>query len=465
MTAATPGARAVRRAERAFDRLFGLRANPLRQLGALAFWLLWIVVASGFWIYVLYETSVAGAWASVDAMRLQPWGAGLMRSLHRYASDALVVVTTLHALREWLLGRHRGTRWFAWVSGVPLLWLLPASGIVGYWMVWDRRAQYAGTALLEWATTLPGVALESVRNLLDPAAVTDRFFSLLSFLHIGAPLLLLLGSWVHLLRLKDPLTQPRPALAWGSLVTLVAGSLALPALSMPVADLARVPSPVDIDWFFLAALPAADWWPLATWGLLTAGTLLLTALPWLGRTPAGAAVVVHGHRKRWNMPKPLRLAGQAVLYAAFAAFIGYFASAPAYSLLAPGQGLLRLSFSHPGKIVSDCRKRSAEELAKLPPQMRTADDCQRGRSPVSVRIVVDGRTLLDRSFAPAGLSHDGASSGYWRAPLAAGPHRLQVSFRDDLRAEAPVYERDTTLTVAEGQIVLIDFRADGPSIR
>lgn len=165
------------------------------------------------------------------------------------------------------------------------------------------------------------------------------------------------------------------------------------------------------------------------------------------------------------MIKPSALIGQVILYGAFAAFIGYFATAPAYSLLAPGQGLLRLSFSHPGKIVSDCRKRSAEELAKLPPQMRTAEDCQRGRSPVAVRIVVDGRTLLDRSFAPAGLSHDGASSGYWRTPLAAGPHRLQVAFRDDLRADAPAYERDTTLTVAEGQIVLIDFRADGPSIR
>ncbi len=464
MTATAPGVRAWRRAERLFDLCFGLRANPLRQLGALCFWLLWVVVASGFWIYALYETSVAGAWSSVQGTGLQPWGAGLMRSLHRYASDALVVVTTVHALREWLLGRHRGTRWFAWVSGVPLLWLLPASGLVGYWMAWDRRAQYAGTALLEWATTLPGVALESVRNLLDPAAVTDRFFSLLSFLHIGAPLLLLLGSWVHLLRLKDPLTQPRPALAWGSLAALVAGSLLLPALSMPVADLARVPTPVDLDWFFLAALPAADRWPQATWAVLGAGTLLLSALPWLGRARAPTAPTAPPPRSM-TMPKPVRLAGQALLYLLFAAFVGTFATWPAYALLAPGQGLLRLSFSHPGKIGTDCRKRSADELAKLPPQMRNAEDCQRGRSPVSVRIVLDGRTLLDRSYAPAGLSHDGASSAYWRTPLPAGPHRLQVSFRDDQREGAPVHEKDTTLQVAEGQIVLIDFRADGVSIR
>ncbi len=466
MTAATPGARLVRRAERLFDRSFGLRANPLRQLGALAFWLLWIVIASGFWIYVLYETSVEGAWRSVQAMSLQqPFAAGLMRSLHRYASDALVAVTLLHLGREWLLGRHRGARWFTWVSGVPLLWLLPASGLVGYWMVWDRRAQYAGTALLEWATVLPGVALESVRNLLDPAAVTDRFFSLLSFLHIGAPLLLLLGAWIHLVRLKDPLTQPRPALAWGSLLALVAGSLALPALSMAPADLARVPGRVDLDWFFLAALPAADHWPQATWAALGTATLLLTALPWLGRARSGAAAVPATPRRSWNLPKPLRLFGQALLYAAFAAFIGVFATWPAYSMLEPGHGLLRLSFSHPGKIGAACRQRSAEEMAKLPPHLRTAEDCQRGRSPVSVRIVLDGRTLLERSVAPAGLSHDGASSAYWRTPLPVGEHRLQVAFRDDQREGAPVYEKDTTLQVAEGQIVLIDFRADGVSIR
>jgi len=77
-------ARSVRAAERAFDAVFGLRANPLRQLGALAFWMLWIVVASGLWIYVLYDTSVAGAWRSVNEMtEHQPWAADLMRSLHR----------------------------------------------------------------------------------------------------------------------------------------------------------------------------------------------------------------------------------------------------------------------------------------------------------------------------------------------------------------------------------------------
>ena len=48
---------------------------------------------------------------------------GIMRSFHRYASDALVLVAMLHLLREYLLDRMRGARWLAWFTGVPLLWL------------------------------------------------------------------------------------------------------------------------------------------------------------------------------------------------------------------------------------------------------------------------------------------------------------------------------------------------------
>ena len=46
-----------------------------------------------------------------------------MRSFHRYASDALVLVAMLHLLREYLLDRMHGARWLAWFTGVPLLWL------------------------------------------------------------------------------------------------------------------------------------------------------------------------------------------------------------------------------------------------------------------------------------------------------------------------------------------------------
>lgn len=156
----------------------------------------------------------------------------------------------------------------------------------------------------------------------------------------------------------------------------------------------------------------------------------------------------------------LRYGGQGVLYVLFAAFIGYFSTAPVYRHLAPDQGLLRLSFRHPGQFITDCRARSAEELARLPPQLRAQMDCPRERSPVHVRVELDGKLLYDETFQPAGLRRDGAASGYRRLPIAAGDHRLRVQFNDDVRVKGFNHEGERRLTVVPGQVVLIDFIPD-----
>lgn len=153
----------------------------------------------------------------------------------------------------------------------------------------------------------------------------------------------------------------------------------------------------------------------------------------------------------------VRYAGQAVLYALFGAFVVWFSSAPTYRHLDPDEGLLRLSFRHPGQVATDCRKRSAEELAKLPPQLRAEMDCQRERSPVQVRVELDGETLFDRVYEPAGLRRDGASAGYFRMPIPVGAHDIRVQFNDDVRVKGFNYEGERHVEVTPGQVVLIDF--------
>lgn len=152
-----------------------------------------------------------------------------------------------------------------------------------------------------------------------------------------------------------------------------------------------------------------------------------------------------------------RYAGQAAVYAVLLVVVGYFSSAPSYRYLAADEGLLRLSFRHPGKIAADCRQRTPDELAKLQPQFRTEMECPRERSPVRVRVELDERTLYDEAFPPAGLKRDGASSGYRRLAVAAGTHKLRVQFNDDVRVAGFNYERAAELAIKPGQVVLIDF--------
>jgi hypothetical protein len=152
--------------------------------------------------------------------------------------------------------------------------------------------------------------------------------------------------------------------------------------------------------------------------------------------------------------------GQGVLYAFFALLIGVFSQWPPYRHLAPGQALIKLSFSHHGQRVSACRQLGAEELAKLPPNMRAPTQCPRERAPVIVELDIDGRQVLRRVAPPSGLSKDGASSVYHRIEVAAGEHRIAVRLKDSPAGKGFDYERADTVRLAPARILLIDFDAE-----
>ncbi len=63
-------------------------------------------------------------------------------------------------------------RWFTWMTGVPILWLIFVCGITGYWLVWDKLAQYVAMVSTEWLDHLPIFGLPIARNFLSPEAST-----------------------------------------------------------------------------------------------------------------------------------------------------------------------------------------------------------------------------------------------------------------------------------------------------
>jgi hypothetical protein len=150
-------------------------------------------------------------------------------------------------------------------------------------------------------------------------------------------------------------------------------------------------------------------------------------------------------------------AGQVLLYALFALVIGAFSRWPVYHPLNASEALIKVSFSHTGKPVGDCRQLSLAELAKLPPNMRAPTQCPRERSPVSVEVDVGGAAALRRSAAPSGLSRDGASSVYQRLVVPAGEQRIAVRLNDDARHAGFTHQREAVVTLAPSQVLVIDF--------
>ena len=271
------------RAEAVFDAAFGQRLNPLAWLGAFGWYFFWIVAGSGIYLYIFFDTGITDAYTSVEYITNDQWyAAGVMRSLHRYASDALVIVVVLHLLREFSLDRLRGKRFFAWVTGVPALFFVYICGITGYWLVWDKLAQFIAIATAEWLDTLPFFGEPIANNFLNSTTLGGRFFTLMVFIHIFAPLFMLLLMWVHIQRHAEGRVNPPRPLAVGTAITLVALSLIHPAVSQGPANLDVVPATVDFDWYYLAAYPLLDIIPGGQlWLIIIGGVFLLALLPWI----------------------------------------------------------------------------------------------------------------------------------------------------------------------------------------
>ncbi len=266
-------------------RTFGPQDNPFFNLGSLGWLFFWVVGASGIYLYIFFDTGITAAYESVESLTHQQWFAGgVMRSLHRYGSDALVVVMVLHLLREYAFDRLRGPRFFAWVSGVPLIWLTIICGVSGYWLVWDQLAQYIAIGTSEWLDALPIFGESIARNFLDSGALAERFFTLMVFIHIFLPLAMLIAMWIHVQRHAQPRLNPPRGLMYGTLAMLVVLSLLRPAVSQAPADLDIVTARVELDWFYLAGYPLLDRLSgMTLWILVLAATVLLGLLPWLPR--------------------------------------------------------------------------------------------------------------------------------------------------------------------------------------
>jgi ferredoxin/coenzyme F420-reducing hydrogenase delta subunit len=268
---------------RPLARAFDSDENPLNYLGALTIFFCWIVLISGIWLLIFFRTSVSAAFESVEYLTREQWYlGGVMRSLHRYASDALIITILLHVIKEFIFNRYRLNRWFNWVTGVPLIWMIFPLGITGYWLVWDKLALYVAISSAELLDALPIFTDSMAGNFMSDELLSDRFFTLLAFIHlIGLPIFLVFGIWLHVFRLNGPRINPPRRIMAGALLAMLVLSAVYPAISHDKANLAMATQVLRFDWFYLHVFPLIQRWsPGWVWVLLIGISVLLTIAPW-----------------------------------------------------------------------------------------------------------------------------------------------------------------------------------------
>lgn len=291
-------------------------------LGVVAIALLGVLLVTGLALMFWYVPTPAGAYERVVDLSggALPLG-GLMRDLHRLASDALVVVVLLHLARVYLTGALGHGRRLNWLVGVGLLLLVLATAFTGYLLPWDRGAYWAATVGGELVALFPLIGAP-LRSLLwgGDAVGDDTVLRAFAFHVAVLPVTgsALLGYHLWRVRKAGGLARPADAVDEARLVPtrpavtarelsiglVVAALLVVGALlwDAPLGLPGSPPQPVDpakAPWFFLwvqELVSYATWLGAAAPSLLL---LLLVAAPWLERDGAGAGVwFAPGRRKR-----------------------------------------------------------------------------------------------------------------------------------------------------------------------
>ena len=253
------------RADALFNRWYGWRFNPLYQSGTIVVSLYVTLLVTGLWLILFYR--VGAPWASVERITSDLWLGNWVRGLHRYATDAAVAFTAIHAFRMFAQARSWGARALAWTSGGLLVALMLLCAWTGYVMVWDSFGERLAREGARMADTLPFLSEPVGRAFTGEQPVPSVFFFITLFAHIGIPLGMGVVFWLHVKRLQRPLLLPPRPLMWTVIGLLAAVAAVRPLVMAPEANPFITPAEVPIDLF------VAFWVPLGA--SLDAGQVLL----------------------------------------------------------------------------------------------------------------------------------------------------------------------------------------------
>ncbi len=246
-------------------------------LGGLAALLFFLLVLTGVFLEMNYTPSPERAYTDILALRTNVWFGDLLRNLHHWSANLLVVVAVLHLLRVFFTGSYRTPRETNWMVGVLLLLLVLAANFTGYLLPWDQLAFWAitvGTSIVNYVPLVGGFISRTLLGGPEVSAATLlNFYSLhISFIPISIVMLISLHFW-HV-RKDGGLTLPKGlkkaeearverlttiphlvrreaiwALAW--LAILLAWAFFIPAPLEGIANPDVSPNPAKAPWYFM----------------------------------------------------------------------------------------------------------------------------------------------------------------------------------------------------------------------
>ena len=253
-----------------------LRWSYTWGLGGISALLATLLALTGALLMFRYDASVERAYTSIQFLETQVFFGSLVRSIHHWSANLLIVTAFLHLLRVFYTGGFMKGRRTNWLIGIFLLMLVVAFNFTGYLLPWDQLAYWAitvGTSLLGY---VPLVG-ETVSNFLlagpEVGQGALRNFYAIHVAVLPAVLVLLMSYHFWKVRKDGGISQPEaPAAEEGK-------------KQRPVQRLTTIPHLVRLE--LTAALVVIA--GLVLWAMLVPAPLEELANPAHPTNPAKAA--------------------------------------------------------------------------------------------------------------------------------------------------------------------------------
>src|SRR5205823_13247349 len=136
--------------------------------GEIVFVLIAFQLVSGIFLSFYYVRDAAGnpanAYISVQNLMSQIYLGWLIRGVHSWSSNLLIIMVALHMARVFWTGPYRAPRELNWMVGVTMLLLILVLSLTGYLLPWDTKAYWATNVTIEITGSAPilGPALKTL---------------------------------------------------------------------------------------------------------------------------------------------------------------------------------------------------------------------------------------------------------------------------------------------------------------
>jgi quinol-cytochrome oxidoreductase complex cytochrome b subunit len=111
--------------------------------GGITLFLFGVQVCTGILLLLYYRPSAGEAFESVQYIMTRVQFGWLIRSIHSWAANLMILMAFLHMFSVLFLRAYRKPRELTWVSGMILLFLALGFGFSGYLLPWNTLAFFA----------------------------------------------------------------------------------------------------------------------------------------------------------------------------------------------------------------------------------------------------------------------------------------------------------------------------------